>query len=120
MCFGLEQILSIGVDCNKFNSAQSLFNHLIDCVASGTTDSNGNAAGGSSSPYLLRFASVNPANGTFTFTTGFCSSIINGGTGSALKAGLPNGQYQFQAYYTKDAGYDDYFSSNYITVTVQD
>lgn len=81
---------------------------------------NGNAAGGASSPYLLRFASVNPANGTFNFTTGFCSAVINGGTGSALKAGLANGQYQFQAYYTKDAGYDDYFSSNYITVTVQD
>ena len=81
---------------------------------------NGNAAGGSSSPYLLGFASVNSATGTFDFVTGFCSRVIYGGTGSALRSGLPNGQYQFQAYYTKDAGYDDYFSSNFITVTVQD
>ncbi|MBM0127454.1 hypothetical protein [Pimelobacter simplex] len=81
---------------------------------------NGNAAGGSSSPYLLGFASVNSATGTFDFGTGFCSRIINGGTGSALRSGLPNGAYVFQAYYTKDAGYDDYFSSNFINVTVQD
>lgn len=79
---------------------------------------NGNAAGGSSSPYLLTFASVNTATGTFDFGTKICDRVITGGTGSALSNGLPAGNYVFQAYYTKDAGYDDYFSSNLISVTV--
>jgi hypothetical protein len=80
---------------------------------------NGNNAGGSDSPYLLTIQSVTTA-GTFDFGTRICLFAIkgNGKTGNAIQNGLPNGQHQFQAYFERDAGYDDYISSNYFTVNI--
>lgn len=81
---------------------------------------NGNLEGGSSSPFFLGFASFSPAgSGQFNTLTNFCRAVTSG-TGLA-GGNTPNfgvGQYTFQAYYTADAGYDDYISSNFLTVNV--
>ncbi|WP_436699320.1 hypothetical protein [Nocardioides sp. BYT-33-1] len=75
---------------------------------------DGNIAGGSQSPSYLAMASVN--NGAFDFSTTVCSRVISGTT--TIPKGVANQSYTYQAYYTKDSGFDDYFSSNLITVTV--
>ncbi|GAA1522860.1 hypothetical protein [Nocardioides humi] len=86
---------------------------------------NGNIAGGNQSPDFLGFASFSPA-GSGQFKTGsdgkgFCTKITSGsGLAGGNIAPLGKGTYTFQAYYTKDAGYDDYVSSNFLTVTVVD
>jgi len=81
---------------------------------------NGNIEGGSSSPYLLGFESFSPVgSGQFNSGTDFCRAVTSG-TGLA-GGNTPNfgvGQYTFQAYYTADAGYEDYISSNFLTVNV--
>ncbi|MCY7396356.1 MAG: hypothetical protein LH468_09445 [Nocardioides sp.] len=79
---------------------------------------NGNIKGGSDSPFFLGFTSIR-ADGTFDASTNFGSQITKGSglAGSNLAAFEP-GTYTFQAYYTADAGFDDYISSNFITVVV--
>jgi len=82
---------------------------------------NGNIAGGSDSPYFLGFESFYPAgSGQFNSGTDFCREITSGtGLAGGNLAPFGPGTYTFQAYYTKDAGYDDYISSNFLTVTVR-
>ena len=77
---------------------------------------NGNAVGGSSSPDYLTMASVHAPGGTFDYGTGVCSRVLNGT--SKMPAATTPQTIMFQAYYTKDSGFDDYFSSNVITVNV--
>ncbi|MDQ6522274.1 hypothetical protein RB608_01615 [Nocardioides sp. LHD-245] len=81
---------------------------------------NGNVAGGSQSPSFLGFESFYPAgSGQFNAGTDFCREITSGtGLAGGNLAPFGPGTYTFQAYYTKDAGYDDYISSNFLTVTV--
>lgn len=77
---------------------------------------NGNAVGGSQSPDYLTMASVHAPGGAFDFSTGVCSRVISGT--SKMAPATAGQQIMFQAYYTKDSGFDDYFSSNVITVNV--
>jgi hypothetical protein len=76
---------------------------------------NGQIAGGSSSPYLLGFTGLR-ADGTFDYTDFLCD-VVNGGTGSAETAKGP-GVYHYNVYYTADADYFGYISSNEIVVTI--
>lgn len=69
---------------------------------------DGNAAGGSSSPFLAGFGSI-AAGGAFTMYGSSFESYFT-------KKNLPFGSYTFQAYYTADAGYDDYIYSTPVTV----
>jgi hypothetical protein len=81
---------------------------------------DGNVAGGNASPSFLGFDSFNPpGSGAFNSGTDFCQQITAGtGLAGGNLAPLPAGQYVFQVYYTADAGYDDYISSNFLTVNV--
>ncbi len=69
---------------------------------------DGNAAGGSASPFLAGFGSIQPG-GAFTMRGSTFESYFT-------KKALPYGNYTFQAYYTADAGYDDYIYSTPVTV----
>lgn len=79
---------------------------------------DGNIKGGQDSPSFLGFDSI-AADGTFDTGTGFLSQITkdSGLAGGNLPAFAP-GTYTFQAYYTDDAEFKDYISSNLITVVV--
>lgn len=79
---------------------------------------DGNIKGGAESPFFLGFVGIN-ADGTFDAGTGFGSQITkdSGLAGGNLPAFGP-GTYTFQAYFTDDASYKDYISSNVITVVV--
>lgn len=79
---------------------------------------DGKAKGGSESPHFLGFTSIEPG-GTFNASYYFGCQITKGSglAGGNLPAFGP-GTYTFQAYYTDDAAYEDYISSNFITVVV--
>jgi hypothetical protein len=69
---------------------------------------NGNVKGGSSSPDYCCMAAVK-AGGTFDFSGySFLGKVQDKGPGT----------YSYQAFYTDDAGFDDYIYSTPITVTV--
>lgn len=69
---------------------------------------NGNVKGGSGSPDYCCMAGVQ-AGGTFSFSSySFLSKVQDKGPGT----------YSYQAFYTDDAGFDDYIYSTPITVTV--
>jgi len=69
---------------------------------------NGNVKGGSGSPDYCCMAAVQ-ADGTFSFSGySFLGEVKDKGPGT----------YSYQAFYTDDAGFDDYIYSTPITVTV--
>ena len=80
---------------------------------------NGDLVRGSRSPSFLGYVAVAP-DGTFNAGTGFGSKITRDDLG--LSAGnlgaFAPGTYTLRAYYTDDATYQDYVSSNVITVVV--
>jgi hypothetical protein len=69
---------------------------------------DGRNKGGNDSPYYCCMSSV-ADNGTFDFNTYFLSEV--------QEAKQP-GTYTYQAFYTDDAGFDDYIYSTPITVVV--
>jgi len=68
---------------------------------------DGNTKGGAESPDFLGFGTIVEGGG---FTYQYFAKDV------AVKYGV--GTWNFQAFYTDDAGFDDYISSNFIVVTV--